>query len=122
MTTSLEGKDVSLWVATTPQTNIPSLITDDTVYDLVVVGCGITGVAAAYMAQSHGLKTALVEKAKLVDWTTGGTTAKLTSQHYLIYNYLIERHGREAAQAFADANESGIDMVENLSRQLGIDS
>lgn len=122
MTTSLEGKDVSLWVASTPQTNYPTLANDNNTYDLVVVGGGITGVATAYFAQKSGRKTALIEKARLVEWTTGGTTAKLSSQHYLIYDYLLDRHGRPAAQAFADANQAGIDMVESLSEQLDIDS
>jgi glycine/D-amino acid oxidase-like deaminating enzyme len=121
MTSSLEGKDVSLWVETTEKTNYPALTQDDTVYDLVVVGGGITGVVAAYDAVKRGLKTALIEKGRLVEWTTGGTTAKLTSQHYLIYNYLINRHGKDAAQAYADANQRGIDKVEVLSRELGID-
>lgn len=121
MTTSLEGKDVSLWVETTRKTDYPTLAGDDQVYDLVVVGGGITGVVAAYYAQLRGLKTALIEKGRLVEWTTGGTTAKLSSQHYLIYNYLINRHGEDAAHAYAAANQRGIDKVEELSRTLGVD-
>lgn len=122
MAKTLEGKDVSLWVATTPETNYSKLADDDTVYDLVIVGGGITGVMAAYYAQEKGLKTALVEKGHLVEWTTGGTTAKLSSQHYLIYDYLIKRHGKSTAQAFADANERGIDTIEKIAEDLGIDS
>lgn len=122
MAETLEGKDVSLWVETTEQTNYPKLVEDDTVYDLLVVGGGITGVVAAYYAQSRGLKTALIDKGRIVEWTTGGTTAKLTSQHYLIYDYLIKRHGHDIAQTYADANERGIDKVEELSLELGIDS
>lgn len=121
MTTSLEGKDVSLWVETTEQTNYPQLSGDDTVYDLLVVGGGITGVVAAYDAQKRGLKVALIEKNRLVEWTTGSTTAKLSSQHYLIYDYLIRRHGKDIAQAYADANQRGIDHIETLSKELGID-
>jgi glycine/D-amino acid oxidase-like deaminating enzyme len=121
MTTSLEGKDVSLWLETTQKTNYPPLDGDKTTYDLLVVGGGITGVAAAYYAQAQGLKTVLIEKNRLIEWTTGSTTAKLTSQHYLIYNYLIKRHGEATAQAFADANQWGVDAVEELSKQLGID-
>jgi glycine/D-amino acid oxidase-like deaminating enzyme len=121
MTTSLEGKDVSLWVETTRKTSYPKLAGDDTIYDLLVVGGGITGVVAAYYAVKRGLKTALIEKGRLVEWTTGGTTAKLSSQHYLIYKYLIERHGKDVAQAYADANQRGIAKVEELIDALGID-
>ncbi|OYX43764.1 hypothetical protein B7Y94_00930 [Candidatus Saccharibacteria bacterium 32-49-12] len=122
MTTSLEGKDVSLWVETTEQTNYPKLTTDDTVYDLVVVGGGVTGVAAAYQAQMRGLKTALIDKSRLIEWTTGNTTAKLTSQHYLIYNYLIENQGEAVARSYAEANQKGIDMVAMLSKKHQIES
>jgi glycine/D-amino acid oxidase-like deaminating enzyme len=122
MATSLEGKDTSLWVETTPQTNYPKLTGDDTVYDVLVIGGGITGVMAAYYAQLRGLKTVLIEKNRLIEWTTGNTTAKLTSQHYLLYQYLTERHGIGTAQAYADANERGISKVAELSESLGIDS
>ena len=121
MTTSLEGKDVSLWVETTEKTSYPKLEGDEQLYDLVVVGGGITGVVAAYYAATRGLKTALIEKGRLVEWTTGGTTAKLTSQHYLIYDYLIDRHGKDIAKAYADANQRGIARIEELSQELGID-
>ena len=120
MSTSLEGTDASLWVETTAQTNYPTLTNDDTVYDVLVIGGGITGVMTAYYAQQRGLKTALIEKSRLVEWTTGNTTAKLTSQHYLLYHYLIERHGVGVAQSYADANERGINKVEELSGALGI--
>ena len=122
MSTSLEGTDASLWVETTAQTNYPKLEGDDTVYDVLVIGGGITGVMAAYYAQLRGLKTAIIEKNRLLEWTTGNTTAKLTSQHYLLYQYLIERHGIGTAQAYADANERGINKVEELCQTLGIDS
>ena len=46
-----------------------------------------------------------------MQWTTGGTTAKLSSQHYLIYDYLTKRHGKEVAAAYAKANEDGIRRV-----------
>lgn len=121
MTVTLEGADVSLWVASTTQTNYPTLATDDTVYDVVVVGGGITGVVAAYELQQRRLRVALIEKSRIVEWTTGGTTAKLSSQHYLIYDYLIQRQGEQTVRAFAQANESGIARVEELSQLYDID-
>ncbi len=122
MATSLEGKDISLWVQTTKDTAYPTLSKDTTVYDLAVVGGGITGIVAAYFARRRGLKTVLIEKNQLVAWTTGSTTAKLSSQHYLIYDYLIRRHGESIARQYAEANQRGIDAVEKLTTNLGIDS
>lgn len=121
MSDQIEGTAESLWVANTPSTSYPTLDKDSTVYDLAIVGGGMTGIVAAHHAQRRGLKTVLIDKGRLAEWTTGGTTAKLSSQHYLIYDYLINRHGDEAAQAFADANQTGIDQVESISAELGID-
>jgi glycine/D-amino acid oxidase-like deaminating enzyme len=117
----LPGKDVSLWVDTTGQTNYPPLSDKAGHYDVAVVGGGITGVVTAYRLMQSGRTVALVERERIVEWTTGGTTAKLSSQHYLIYDYLIKRHGEAVAQAFADANQTGIDEVESLSNELSID-
>lgn len=121
MANLLEGKDSSLWIETTPQTNYPQLKNDSDVYDLAIIGGGITGLMGAYYAQEQGLKVALVEKSRIVEWTTGQTTAKLSSQHYLIYDYLIKRHGQTTAQAFADANQRGIDEIEKVGKRLQID-
>jgi glycine/D-amino acid oxidase-like deaminating enzyme len=117
----LPGKDVSLWIDTTGQTNYPALSDEADHFDVGVVGGGITGLATAYRLMQSGRTVALVERDHIVEWTTGGTTAKLSSQHYLIYDYLIRRHGEAVAQAFADANQDGIDEVESLSRKLAID-
>ncbi|MGH7238248.1 MAG: FAD-dependent oxidoreductase, partial [Candidatus Saccharimonadales bacterium] len=119
MSEQIEGKDISLWVATTDRTNYPKLENDNTVYDAAIVGGGITGVVSAYLMQQKGLKVVLVEKANIVEWMTGGTTAKLSSQHYLIYDYLIRRHGKDAATAYARANQDGIDDIERLGKELG---
>src|SRR5262245_52518818 len=117
----LPGKAVSLWIDTTTQTNYPTLSDDANHYDVGVVGGGITGVVTAYRLMQSGRTVALVERDHIAEWTTGGTTAKLSSQHYLIYDYLTRRHGEAVAQAFADANQNGIDEVESLSKELSID-
>jgi glycine/D-amino acid oxidase-like deaminating enzyme len=121
MSDQLPGEDISLWVKTTKRTSYPALSHDGRHYDAVVVGGGITGVMAAYRLSQSGRTVALIEREGIAEWTTGGTTAKLSSQHYLNYQHLIDRHGEAVAQAFADANQDGIDEIEGLTRELSIE-
>ena len=121
MRQSLPGQDESIWIGTTKHTNYPELVRDIELYDVAVVGGGITGIVTAYRMQKAGLRVVLVGRGRIVEWTTGSTTAKLSAQHYLIYDYLIRRHSRPVAAAFAQANQRGIDAVERLSKELSID-
>lgn len=43
-------------------------------YDLLVIGGGINGAGIAYLAQEHGLKTALLEKKDFASGTSGAST------------------------------------------------
>jgi len=120
MSDDLPGKDISLWIDTTERTNYPSFDGQLTECDVAIVGGGITGLLCAWHLQEAGLQTVVLEKSRLVEWTTGSTTAKLTSQHYLVYDYLVNTQGEDTARAYAQANEDGINDIEKLSNQLGI--
>lgn len=115
----LPGKDTSLWLDTTPTTDYPTL-DGDIETDVAIAGGGIAGILAAWQLSQAGLKVAIVEKNKIIENTTGNTTAKLTSQHNLIYDFLIKKHGKETAQAFADANQQAISDIKQLSEELNI--
>lgn len=118
----LPGKDTSLWLDTTPETKYPTFgAGHNDKYNVVVAGGGIAGILTAWQLQKAGLKTALVEKDRIIQNTTGNTTAKLTSQHNLVYDFLISEHGREVAQAFADANQQAIEDIEATGRILEVD-
>ncbi|MBX4197025.1 FAD-binding oxidoreductase [Candidatus Saccharibacteria bacterium] len=117
----LPGKDTSLWLDTTPKTNFTELADLKHTLDVAVVGGGIAGILTAWYLQQIGLKVAIIEKARIIENTTGNTTAKLTSQHNLVYAYLIRQHGRPAARAFGEANQQAIEDIFNLSKQLAID-
>jgi glycine/D-amino acid oxidase-like deaminating enzyme len=116
----LPGKDTSLWLATTPSTGYQPL-DGDVETDAAIAGGGIAGILTAWQLQKAGLEVAIIEKGKIIENTTGNTTAKLTSQHNLIYDYLIKKHGQETAQAFADANQQAISDIKQLSEELDID-
>ena len=62
---------------------------------MAIVGAGITGITAAYLLSKEGLKVALLEAGSVLNGTTGHTTAKLTAQHGIIYDELINHFGKK---------------------------
>ena len=71
--------------------------------DVVVVGGGITGLTAAYLLAKAGRSVALLERARCADIDTGHTTAHLTMVTDLRLTELVDRFGRNHAQAVWDA-------------------
>ena len=68
--------------------------------DVCVVGCGITGALCAYYLAKEGKNVVILEKDKICEKTTANTTAKITSQHGLFYNYLLQSEGLEFAKKY----------------------
>lgn len=106
---------LSLWVATTPSTKYPSLKEDLGDFDVVVIGGGIAGVTAATRLKEAGQKVALIDLKGILEGVTGNTTAKITSQHGLIYSRLIKHFGEKTAEAYGRANQ---EALEYLAREI----
>jgi glycine/D-amino acid oxidase-like deaminating enzyme/nitrite reductase/ring-hydroxylating ferredoxin subunit len=118
-TTRLPGKPESCWTATAPETAYPKLAGSQAA-EVVVVGAGIVGVTAAHLLSEAGLSVALLEARRIGRQVTGRSTAKITTQHSLIYRRLIENFDIETAQRYADANRIGMNQVRQWVDQLGI--
>ncbi len=110
----------SVWMATTPRTNYAPLTQDITV-DTVIVGGGIAGISVAQCLKELGQRVALVESGRIVEATTGNTTAKVTSLHGLIYSTLIKNFTEEGASIYGLANEAAITRIEDLVKKHVID-
>lgn len=82
--------------------------------DVGIVGGGITGITAAYLLTKAGLKVALLEASQLLSGVTGHTTAKITAQHGIIYDELIQHFGKENALLYYQAATEAKDMITNL--------
>ena len=93
-------------------TNKPS--TDKLETDVCIIGAGIFGITCAYYLSKLGYKVIVLEKDKIGVKTTGHTTAKITSQHGLFYDYLTNSYSRKFAQDYLYANEKAIKNIKSI--------
>lgn len=89
--------------------------------DVCIIGGGLTGITTAYYLSKTNLKVVLLEKYKICEHTSGNTTAKITSQHDLFYDYLIQSQGKEKAKQYLEANEEAIQNIEKIVKDEAID-
>ncbi len=110
----------SYWIASTDTPKL-QMLTEETTADVVIIGGGMVGITTAYLLKDAGLKIIILEGNRLLEGVTGHTTAKLTSQHKIIYAELIKKFGQEKAQMYADANQQAIEKVASIVEDRKID-
>src|SRR5690554_5409699 len=103
--TSFTTPPESYWISSTQKPEYPCL-EGSMETDVAIIGGGMAGITTAFLLRDSGLDTVVLEKGKLLHGTTGYTTAKITSQHHLVYDFLINKAGRERAQQYADAHQA----------------
>jgi glycine/D-amino acid oxidase-like deaminating enzyme/nitrite reductase/ring-hydroxylating ferredoxin subunit len=109
-TMDLPGLRECCWTACAPETDYPALRRSGA-SDVVVVGAGIVGLTTAYLLAVAGIPVTVVEARKIGRQVTGRSTAKVTSQHTLIYRHLIRKRGTETARLYADANATAVRKI-----------
>lgn len=109
----------SLWSKTTRLPDFEASPEDMRVQNLVIGG-GIAGILIAYLLQEKGQKVVVLEADKIAFGQTKNTTAKITSQHGLIYHKMVQNTGRERALGYAAANEAAIKKYEEIITKEGI--
>ncbi len=110
----------SYWVDTSKRPQFPKLDKDINT-DVCIIGAGITGIMTAYMLLNKGMKITLIDKGEICGGVTENTTAKVTSQHGLIYNYLEVTFGQEFAKLYLESNEEAISIIEDIIKKENID-
>jgi glycine/D-amino acid oxidase-like deaminating enzyme/nitrite reductase/ring-hydroxylating ferredoxin subunit len=88
--------------------------------DVLVIGAGMAGILTAYLLQKQGKKVIVLEAERIASGVSRNTTAKITSQHGLIYDGLIRKMGLEYACGYAQANQKAIVEYSKIIRDEGI--
>ncbi|UOQ45229.1 FAD-dependent oxidoreductase [Halobacillus salinarum] len=88
--------------------------------EVLVVGAGITGVTTALLLAQAGKQVTLLEAGKILNGTSGHTTAKVTAQHGLIYHELIQHFGLEKASLYYQAQVQAQSLIEKQIHDLNI--
>ena len=94
---------------------------DDQQVDVVVVGGGITGLTAAYLLTAAGKTVAVLERGRCAEVDTGHTSAHLTMVTDQRLSALVQRFGRDHAQAVWDAGLAAIAQIDDAVRTHRID-
>jgi glycine/D-amino acid oxidase-like deaminating enzyme/nitrite reductase/ring-hydroxylating ferredoxin subunit len=115
----LEQKHSSYWIDSTLSPVYPKLIGRRR-FDTIVIGSGIVGLTTAFLLKLAGQKVALLEARKLVEGNTGYTTAKITSQHGLIYDRILKNFGQSTARLYAQAQQSALNLINQWIGQYQI--
>jgi glycine/D-amino acid oxidase-like deaminating enzyme/nitrite reductase/ring-hydroxylating ferredoxin subunit len=90
-------------------------------YDVIVVGAGMAGLCTAAVLHDQGASVLVLEARTVGSGVTEGTTAKITALHGLTYESLTRGKGKDAAAAYALANQAGVEGLRLLIERLGIE-
>ncbi len=89
--------------------------------DVLVIGGGMAGVLCAWRLAQAGADCILAEARRIGGGVTQNTTAKITCQHGLIYNRLIQRLGLEKARLYLAANRAALEEYRALCQRIDCD-
>ena len=94
--------------------NIKNKLDDNLETNICIIGAGIFGITCGYYLSKLGFKVTILEKDFISSKTTGYTTAKITSQHGLFYDYLANSYSSAFAKDYLYVNELAIKNIKNI--------
>ena len=111
--------DNTYWNRTAELSPFPKL-SGDLQVDIAIIGGGIVGITTARLLKDRGLKVAVVEARRVGRQVTGKSTAKISSQHGILYQTLEQKHGEAKTRLYAEAQEGGIRTIGQLAARHAI--
>lgn len=89
--------------------------------DVLIVGGGMAGILCAHHLQKSGVDCVLVEADRVLNGVTQNTTAKITVQHGIIYDDIINKYGLEEAKMYLKAQQDAFKLYKEMCRSIDCD-
>ncbi|HEX3167862.1 MAG TPA: FAD-dependent oxidoreductase [Chitinophagaceae bacterium] len=116
-----DGCNISLWQESVDEYLATSKIDPNKIYDVVIVGGGITGISAAYHLQQAGMNCLLLEAHKLCFGTTGGTTAHINTLLDVPYSTIEKKFNKEKSRLVAESVKEAVNTIRDTIYKHNID-
>ncbi|PWV56758.1 FAD-dependent oxidoreductase [Chitinophaga sp. S165] len=116
-----DGALTSLWQGNTAPYIVSNRPDKNIVYDVIIVGGGITGISTALLLQEAGKQCLVLEAVEIGYGTTGGTTAHLNTLLDVPYYVIAKNFGEENAAHVAEATAAAISLIKNNVQRFNID-
>lgn len=89
--------------------------------EVLVIGGGMCGILCAYYLKQAGIPYVLAEGNLIGHGITQNTTAKITSQHGLIYQKIKKAYGMEMAKLYLDSNQTAVTRYREMAQTIECD-
>ena len=116
-----DGALTSLWQYKMPDYVARTHDIGDELFDVLIVGGGITGITTALLLQLSGKQCVVAEAKTLCFGTTGGTTAHLNTLLDHPYNEISSKFGENNAQLMAKAAKEALQLIRTNIETYNID-
>lgn len=110
----------SIWTKTVNMPKFPAL-DGDIKTDVLIIGGGMAGILCAHFLKKQGVDYVLAEGRTNCSGVTKNTTAKITSQHGLIYQKIAKQRGEEMAVRYLHANQAAVRAYGELAKTIECD-
>ena len=116
-----DGCSISVWQESVDEYLSTNQIDSTKIYDVVIVGGGITGISTAYHLQKAGMKCLLLEAHELCFGTTGGTTAHINTLLDVPYSTIEKNFSKEKSRLVAESVKEAVNTIRDTVYKNNID-
>ena len=119
--TNRDGSNTSLWQLAGHNRDL-AIPDEPQIYDVLIIGGGITGLSTALNLQRQGKSCIVVEAENIGFGTTGGTSAHLNTFLDATYPEIDSDFGKDTSKLLAAATKRMIESIEFNINELKIDA